>query len=313
MCRGWIPWCRKAGLSQPGLVTNQGAVLTAVIIIGSLGVNDWLLAAFMRPKRKEGLSSHESFPFYTIFSWQVSSSSLNKRQEYPPWVAPVRGLCVSTKQTHVQSGCGAIASSLLQTRRDAFWEMDLPHVNIPEVTPSRCHTHTMLIRRLQLHSWAMIYGMFVALQKDVRTYFQWLWLYIRHSRHDKGCLEIWDSRLTGCSSPCQYACVPQILHRKQKTGTALSFSLLFLKYHCNLDKHTPPANHGFNCTAWYVTANITCNSWSSWLSPYRAVMRHSLTLPRFITLRLTAVLCTDSGSCCQSSDCDGSSDEITGK
>lgn len=38
-----------------------------------------------------------------------------------------------------------ILSSLLQTRRDAFGEIDLADVNRAEVAPSRCHTHTMLI------------------------------------------------------------------------------------------------------------------------------------------------------------------------
>lgn len=92
-----------------------------------------------------------------------------------------------------------------------------------------------------------------------------------------------------------------------------SVALLFLKYHCNLDKHTPLANHGFNCADWYVTVNITFNSQSNWLSPYQAVMRHSLTLLRFIIHRLAAVLCSDSKSCCQCTDYDKSIDEIAGK
>lgn len=49
-------------------VTKQQVMTINVIIIKSLGINDWLLAAFMLAKRKEGLSSHESFLFYTIFS-----------------------------------------------------------------------------------------------------------------------------------------------------------------------------------------------------------------------------------------------------
>lgn len=49
-------------------VTKRGVVTINVIIIESLSVNDWLLAAFMLAKRKEGLSSHESFLLYTIFS-----------------------------------------------------------------------------------------------------------------------------------------------------------------------------------------------------------------------------------------------------
>lgn len=56
-------------------VTKQEVVTINVIIIESLGINDCLLAAFMLAKRKEGLSSHESFLSYTIFSCQVSSSS----------------------------------------------------------------------------------------------------------------------------------------------------------------------------------------------------------------------------------------------
>lgn len=102
-------------------VTKQEVVTITVIIIESLGINDWLLAAFMLAKRKEGLSSHESFLFYTIFSWQVSSSSLNKRQECPPWVAPARWLCVNVKQSHVLSGCGAIA--YMQSAPDASWRI----------------------------------------------------------------------------------------------------------------------------------------------------------------------------------------------
>lgn len=42
-------------------------------------------------------------------------------------------------------------------------------------------------------------------------------------------------------------------------------------------------------------------------------MRHSLTLLHFIIHRLAGVLCSDSESCCQSLDYDGSTDEITGK
>lgn len=49
-------------------VTKREVVTITVIIIESLGINDWLLAAFMLAKRKEGLSSHESFLSYTIFS-----------------------------------------------------------------------------------------------------------------------------------------------------------------------------------------------------------------------------------------------------
>lgn len=49
-------------------VTKQEVLTINVIIIESLGVNDWLLAAFMLAKRKEGLSSHESFLLHTIFS-----------------------------------------------------------------------------------------------------------------------------------------------------------------------------------------------------------------------------------------------------
>ena len=44
-----------------------------------------------------------------------------------------------------------------------------------------------------------------------------------------------------------------------------------------------------------------------------AVMRHSLTLLRFIIRRLAGVLCSDSEFGCQGSDYDGSTDEITGK
>lgn len=108
-------------------VTKQEVFTTNVIIIESLGINDCLLAAFMLAKRKEGLSSHESFLFYTIFSWQVSSSSLNKRQECPPWVAPAGWLCVWTSNNHTCSLDVELLhiSSLLQTRRDAFGEIDL--------------------------------------------------------------------------------------------------------------------------------------------------------------------------------------------
>lgn len=96
--------------------TKQDVVWINIIIIESLCVNEWLWAAFMLSKRKEGLSSHESFLSYTIFSWQVSSSFLNKRQEchpppslplppaYPGWLL-LRWLCVNAKQTHVQFGC----------------------------------------------------------------------------------------------------------------------------------------------------------------------------------------------------------------
>lgn len=49
-------------------MTKQEVVTINVIIIESLGINDCLLAAFILAKRKEGLSSHESFLFYTIFS-----------------------------------------------------------------------------------------------------------------------------------------------------------------------------------------------------------------------------------------------------
>lgn len=129
-------------------------------------------------------------------------------------------------------------------------------------------------------------------------------------------------RQTDCSSHWQHVCVP---HRYWKynigTGLALvchpflhaSGVLLFLKTLYNLDRHTPLANHGFNCAGWYVTVNITCNSHNSWPSPYRAVLRHSLTLLHFIIPRLAGVLCSDSESCCQGSDYDGSTDEITGK
>lgn len=89
--------------------------------------------------------------------------------------------------------------------------------------------------------------------------------------------------------------------------------LLFLKTPCNLDRHTPLANHGFNCRGWYVNVNITCSSHNSRLGPYRAVVRHSLTPLRFIIHRRAGVLCSDRESCCQGSDYDGSTDEITGK
>ena len=85
------------------------------------------------------------------------------------------------------------------------------------------------------------------------------------------------------------------------------------KNYCNLDRHTPLANHGSSCRGWYVSVNIVCNSHNSSQSPYQAVMRHSLTLLHFIIDRLAVVLCSDSTSCCQCSDYDGSSDEITGK
>lgn len=75
-----------------------------------------------------------------------------------------------------------------------------------------------------------------------------------------------------------------------------------MKALCNLDRHPPLANHGSNCTGWYVTVNITCNSQKSQTSPYRALMRHSLTLLHFIVHRRAGVLCSDSQSCCQGSD-----------
>ena len=91
----------------------------------------------MPAKREEGLSSHESFLFYTIFSWQVSSSSLNKRQEWPPphthTLPPHPGWllldgCVWTSNNHTcESGCGRSLHTHpfgLQTRRDALGEMD---------------------------------------------------------------------------------------------------------------------------------------------------------------------------------------------
>lgn len=105
--------------------TKQEAVPINVIIIKSSGINEWLLAAFMLSKREEGLSSHESFLFYTIFSWQVSSSSLNKGQECPPsspgWL--LLDGCVCERQTITRvvwmwSYC--IYPCPLQTRRDAF-------------------------------------------------------------------------------------------------------------------------------------------------------------------------------------------------
>lgn len=74
---------------------------------------------------------------------------------------------------------------------------------------------------------------------------------------------------------------------------------LFLNTLCNLDKHMPLVNHGSNCTGRYVTVNMTCNSQKSWPCPYRDIMRHSLTLERFITQRLVGVLCLDSQYSCR--------------
>ncbi len=118
-------------------------------------------------------------------------------------------------------------------------------------------------------------------------------------------------------------CSLKILERKHRhwSGTAVILSaslhqtavLLFLKTLCNLNRHAPLANHCFSCWGWYVNANIMCNSHNSWLCPYRAVMRRSLTLLHFIILRLAGVLRSDSKSCCQGLDYDGSTDEISGK
>lgn len=125
---GWMSRCRRTRTSQPGRLQQSKKFWTIhVIIIESLGINDCLLAAFTLAKRKEGLSSHESFLFYTIFSWQVSSSSLNKGQECPPPGWLLLDGCVWTSNNHTCSlDVGLLhISSLLQTRRDAFGEIDL--------------------------------------------------------------------------------------------------------------------------------------------------------------------------------------------
>lgn len=69
MRRGWMPLCRGGRNHVPWMrATKQKCVWINAIKIESVGVNEWLLDAFMLAKREEGLSNHESFPFHTIFS-----------------------------------------------------------------------------------------------------------------------------------------------------------------------------------------------------------------------------------------------------
>lgn len=118
-----LVWSRDECHSPMGSVSvsacmaavKQHVVIISWIIIESAG----LRAAAVLAKRKEELSNHESFLFYTIFSWQVSFSSLNKREECLPHLTLVCVcVCVWEKESRVLSGCGPVAFTE-QTHRDA--------------------------------------------------------------------------------------------------------------------------------------------------------------------------------------------------
>lgn len=269
----WGPWAFQPAWPQ------QRVVIISWIIIESAG----LRAAAVLAKRKEELSNHESFLFYTIFSWQVSSSSLNKRQECLPHLTLV---CVCMCRGGGGDHACSLDADLLRSRnrRIVTHKGDRLGWCSQEGGVSQQVSHSRNAAALQSW-WTYLYMCgsltsipnFSSVKVKIKCWIQ-------------PPVDIWSSGL----STFQFLlgdCVRLFLQ------TNLNAALIWLH-------HLPIIAW---MAGWYVTVNVTNCSHNCCPGPYQAVLRRSLTPLHFIIPRLVSVLGSDSGFCY------GFTDKITGK